>query len=1278
MDAFVEGEEGQTTRRLVEQSEAAELEIRRTRRVWRTFFLACLIALLYAGWQLFNIGSEQLILTQAYDPAVGLDLELLGCDVDFVAGAAPTVSYAALWKAASARWQKHTSSPSIVRYGYMGNTLGCAGLRPGVGCRRRCLVTITVPPTAVASAAFRIDQDPDDLDAPRVTLRPGLELLELAISPRRVPHALSLVIAEAMVRGRLTGKLGFGRAEVRNSVIPDQTSLVTVYSIYVLGTSTVGGPASASAAAAALPQPTTAPSCRAFGLEMVDKVDVLGGLQSTGEGEIVLTAPGFVPSASQHPKNRGGGDHRDDGGSNYLPTPRPVLAPTDADRLSKAYGTLYGDRQSTGSGYLIFDVVGSVGVPHARFIYATSPFFLLLDPAVLKFLTAGVLMPKVHIERLHFSGFSCELGIGETQMGPATRNATLAAMSDEITKALRSDPEDDRPLRGVVVLTADERLPLPWAWNEPRLLHFPNAAVVTRPERWRNESIQTLIRYSLGLCALVGLLFGGAILTMIHSFLQRKQHDLWMKDEANIKYLFLCRYRSEADRYYLAARKGEGDARAKPGSNPFAAPFQLLTKLTMREVRRGYVDSLAAFVERTMVNNEYRDEETSRHMVATTLNGNQGNAPAQMARKVEVATRWQHIKRGASMSSVEEGLLTEPFIYMADLMRHYEVFCIEQELAKEPARNVVQRRLVTEFGARVRMIHVSRLYGLKWSEHVRTSMAAAPKAVTGKADSAAVVRAFIDTCCQTDPDEFIDLATRPGPDGLPDIGFKPAMEEWCKAHEMAVPTFEWAKPAWAARALPEGCSVKLNMTARQVRGLSYAAKTNAITFGWYVFEGLTVLVHSFVLYVPPLMWAVYTMSAQNYFALFICPPSAPSTAPADRLHPLTWLDVFSSDPWDADEAVRHSSLVSELIIHSCTGFIALTMLHQALVYLDLPTPPEVKEGRPIPWYHTPLWLFQRGMSVFKVGFSVILAAFLLLSFAFLGVLGVWFLLATAMDPSAFLPYGVGAVTCITVVMTLWHQLNGAAVAIRAVMQTAFFAVMRKRLEDSGVVLAEADTSHDAPDDSKGGRGGGGGGEEGGEESNEEGGEEGTGDGAEEEVGASELQGVFQLSAKVTPEELFALGDTKGDGQLDMVEFTELFRKLQLGLGEAQMERLFALCDIDCNGTISREEFVRSWDLVIDDLLDDGAESVGLGRVQIVFIVVYTLIFLGIVIAFVLVTLAAWANEDKFGAVVQSLLVAGAGKTSTSARTRGEAEDPEKVDDIVEGFLEQKQADNDEG
>jgi hypothetical protein len=359
--AFVDGEEGQTTRRLVEQSEKADIEIREQRRVFRLLVWLALLLLSYGGWKLFNIGSTTVVTTQRYDPAVGVDLEVLGCDVDFVPGDQPTVSFAALLKASHAQWRKRSDAP-VLRYAHLANSEGCGRLRPGSGCRRRCLVTVTVPSDAAATAAFRIDQDSEDLETPTITVAPKATVARLAISPRRVPRALNLVVDHASLTTSLTAQLGFGVAQVRESSIPSDASLVTVYSIYMVGLSTISRSGEARPLGSA---------CEAYGMEVVDEVAALGGLQSTGEGEIVLTSPGFVPLAASHATNRGDADARDDGDDDdMLPEPKPVLSPTDADRLSKAYGAEYGDRDSTGAGYLVFDVVGSVGVPTARFVCA--------------------------------------------------------------------------------------------------------------------------------------------------------------------------------------------------------------------------------------------------------------------------------------------------------------------------------------------------------------------------------------------------------------------------------------------------------------------------------------------------------------------------------------------------------------------------------------------------------------------------------------------------------------------------------------------------------------------------------------------------------------------------------------------------------------------------------------------------------------------------------------------------------------------------------------------
>ena len=161
-----------------------------------------------------------------------------------------------------------------------------------------------------------------------------------------------------------------------------------------------------------------------------------------------------------------------------------------------------------------------------------------------------------------------------------------------------------------------------------------------------------------------------------------------------------------------------------------------------------------------------------------------------------------------------------------------------------------------------------------------------------------------------------------------------------------------------------------------------------------------------------------------------------------------------------------------------------------------------------------------------------------------------------------------------------------------------------------------------------------------------GGDGGGGDGASDGGGRPAETGEAAASLKaVTPEEVFSLCDASGDGQLDREEFRSMFKLLDLNLGDAKEERLcvaipatrvyvaaaqllllhsccctfgcmdadagcttapcarrYALCDLDCDGTITEDEFVRSWDLVMGELLDESAEAAGLGRLQILLIV----------------------------------------------------------------------------
>lgn len=57
------------------------------------------------------------------------------------------------------------------------------------------------------------------------------------------------------------------------------------------------------------------------------------------------------------------------------------LLEADAQRLMKTYGADYGDRGASKHIFLTIDVVGSAGVPHSRWIFASRSAYLVLDPA---------------------------------------------------------------------------------------------------------------------------------------------------------------------------------------------------------------------------------------------------------------------------------------------------------------------------------------------------------------------------------------------------------------------------------------------------------------------------------------------------------------------------------------------------------------------------------------------------------------------------------------------------------------------------------------------------------------------------------------------------------------------------------------------------------------------------------------------------------------------------------------------------------------------------------
>ena len=107
---------------------------------------------------------------------------------------------------------------------------------------------------------------------------------------------------------------------------------------------------------------------------------------------------------------------------------------------------------------------------------------------------------------------------------------------------MHSDPEDDDPLRGVILFTAEQGLELPPFWGQPELLRFPIHGVgLTKPITWTNEHIATMLSLSLCLVLAVGLLFGGITTYAAYAYFKNLSEQVWMLEEANLKLVFAKR-----------------------------------------------------------------------------------------------------------------------------------------------------------------------------------------------------------------------------------------------------------------------------------------------------------------------------------------------------------------------------------------------------------------------------------------------------------------------------------------------------------------------------------------------------------------------------------------------------------------------------------------------------------------------------------------------------------------------------------------------------------------
>jgi len=100
------------------------------------------------------------------------------------------------------------------------------------------------------------------------------------------------------------------------------------------------------------------------------------------------------------------------------------------------------------------------------------------------------------------------------------------------------------------------------------------------------------------------------------------------------------------------------------------------------------------------------------------------------------------------------------------------------------------------------------------------------------------------------------------------------------------------------------------------------------------------------------------------------------------------------------------------------------------------------------------------------------------------------------------------------------------------------------------------------------------------------------------------------------------------------------------------------------------------EMMIQIYLEHTADRLGLSTAQIIMVVAYILIFLGLLISFILLAISAWQNKSSFNAVIQSALISGAGRGVTALRQRGKAESEDNLDGLVKKLTDGNKDDAD--
>jgi hypothetical protein len=426
---------------------------------------------------------------------------------------------------------------------------------------------------------------------------------------------------------------------------------------------------------------------------------------------------------------------------------------------------------------------------------------------------------------------------------------------------------------------------------------------------WSNETVAKCARLAMWMALGMSIVVSVMVLLLSYVFLGQILQEEWERERTKTVSALSSLSASREEQKAMTLALGVKEERC----NPFREPFRLLRVVLLKPVKKQLGSSLDQFVEEVCI----RTKDTGAK--------NGSNAKLNDA------------ESGASSAT--------EFVYMRDFLVKYSVFCVlaNEDTNLNDGAEAVKKRLVEKYNCRVTPMTVRRIHGLRWrregepsdalnnasvaaqTRHQLASNAAGN--IHGAHDASTILR-FLKSECKVSNghDAWIDMETRPGPDGQILDGFRPRMSLFCKQNLLPTPNLRGDE--WAA-VLPATVSFVNSQRVNQIHGIRLPTKTSEyymrdLTFVRVFTNGVGLLMDASFIAAPAILLCWHMLHSSDLLTTLNLVQDTPESQISWLSFRPTALPIFGTHDLD---------WVTALCIYESMAFMLISMVRAVDEYL---------------------------------------------------------------------------------------------------------------------------------------------------------------------------------------------------------------------------------------------------------------------------------------------------------------------------------------------------------